>query len=417
MASGKAAMSSADINDLPDSDFAYIEPGGTKDDQGKTVPRSKRHFPIHDAAHVRNALARLTTSPFEAKARPKVEAAARKFGIGQPAEDAGTKQKAYSEAASNAACGARIMAELYDLLSCEADESTQAAAIKSSIASLAQWLQLEQQEIGTADDLAGDDAMAPSYSMKAREFAELKAEPMTTGQLDRWLKGEIPRRMLAIPYGGTIPQAGAPRGVDIDGEWFSERTDLYAGHKALLATRDRLVDFHHRMDPTGYMGDAILGKAVADESPEMDGLWVDLWANAGERRLRLVADLERRGAHLYGSSESAPGWRVNKATGEILTWPWIRQTISTSPQNTLAVMPSLKAILAADIPLREVGLGAVKAALVGLDDIDPDSGLTGRRLTASDQSGYGTGRDVLLSALREARLVIARAREVLPTTR
>ena len=44
-------MSSASINDLPDSDFAYIEPGGTKDSGGKTTPRSLRHFPIHDEAH------------------------------------------------------------------------------------------------------------------------------------------------------------------------------------------------------------------------------------------------------------------------------------------------------------------------------------------------------------------------------
>ena len=43
------------INDLPDSDFAYIEPGGKKVD-GKTVPRSLRHLPIMDCAHVRNAL-------------------------------------------------------------------------------------------------------------------------------------------------------------------------------------------------------------------------------------------------------------------------------------------------------------------------------------------------------------------------
>ena len=82
----KAEVSTASINDLPDSDFAYIEPGGQKDDSGRTTPRSLRHFPIQDAAHVRNALARLSTSPFESKARPKVEAAARRLGIGEPAQ-------------------------------------------------------------------------------------------------------------------------------------------------------------------------------------------------------------------------------------------------------------------------------------------------------------------------------------------
>lgn len=76
-----AAMSSASINDLPDSDFAYIEPGGTKDSDGKTTPRSLRHFPIHDATHVRNDLARAPQSPFGDKAMPKIRAAAKKFGI------------------------------------------------------------------------------------------------------------------------------------------------------------------------------------------------------------------------------------------------------------------------------------------------------------------------------------------------
>jgi len=74
-------LSTAEINNLSDDDFAYIEPGGTKDASGRTVPRSLRHFPIHDKAHVRNALARLSSSPFGDKARPKVVAAAKRFGI------------------------------------------------------------------------------------------------------------------------------------------------------------------------------------------------------------------------------------------------------------------------------------------------------------------------------------------------
>src|SRR5207247_10869087 len=76
-----AEMSGAAINNLPDSDFAYIESGGSKDSEGKTTPRSKRHFPIHDAAHVRNALARAPQSPFGDKAMPKIRAAADKFGV------------------------------------------------------------------------------------------------------------------------------------------------------------------------------------------------------------------------------------------------------------------------------------------------------------------------------------------------
>src|SRR5580692_850442 len=78
-----ATLSDADQNNLPDSDFAYVEDGGVKDSSGKTVPRSKRHFCITDAAHVRDALARAGggQSPFADKALPNIHAAAKKFGI------------------------------------------------------------------------------------------------------------------------------------------------------------------------------------------------------------------------------------------------------------------------------------------------------------------------------------------------
>lgn len=52
-------------NDLPDSSFLYVESGGQKDDAGRTVPRSLRHFPYKDAdgkvdpVHIRNAIARI----------------------------------------------------------------------------------------------------------------------------------------------------------------------------------------------------------------------------------------------------------------------------------------------------------------------------------------------------------------------
>lgn len=60
-----ADWSTAYQNDLPDSSFAYIEPGGSKDADGKTTPRSLRHLPYKDADgkvdhnHTVNALARL----------------------------------------------------------------------------------------------------------------------------------------------------------------------------------------------------------------------------------------------------------------------------------------------------------------------------------------------------------------------
>jgi DNA adenine methylase len=62
---GKAAWTRAFINDLPDSAFLHLELGGEKDEGGKTVPRSLRHFPVRgadgelDLPHLRNAIARI----------------------------------------------------------------------------------------------------------------------------------------------------------------------------------------------------------------------------------------------------------------------------------------------------------------------------------------------------------------------
>lgn len=300
-------MTGAAINDLPDSAFAYIEPGGEKDDEGKTTPRSLRHFPIHDKAHVRNALARLSGSPFEEKARPKVEAAARKMGIGETA---------------------------------------------------------------------------------GRKSAEVKAEPLTEKELTAWLAGERSRRIVVVPFYGPLP--GGKAGLDLDGEYFDADTDLYGPFPGLRASRERLVDWHH--DDDGVPGDlarmkgAILGKIVMDEGPstlstdegEFDGVLADFWANAGERRVALIRDLQRRRVPLYGSSQAVAKAVRKEADGHISLWPLYRHTITTSPQNTYAVVPPLKAVLSADLSFEQVGLAALQAALAGLDDLGADLRATSR---------------------------------------
>jgi hypothetical protein len=61
----KAVWTTAYVNDLPDSHFLLVLPGGKKDAEGKTVPRSLRKLPYKskegkvDLPHVRNAIARI----------------------------------------------------------------------------------------------------------------------------------------------------------------------------------------------------------------------------------------------------------------------------------------------------------------------------------------------------------------------
>lgn len=84
----KATWSTAFINDLPDSAFLYIEPGGEKDEEGKTTPRSLRHFPYKDEngkidlPHLRNAVQRIPQSKipgFSAEDKKRLQDKARRI--------------------------------------------------------------------------------------------------------------------------------------------------------------------------------------------------------------------------------------------------------------------------------------------------------------------------------------------------
>ena len=83
--SDRATWTGAFINDLPDSSFLYVESGGSKDGEGKTTPRSLRHFPYKDASgkvdlpHLRNALARIPQSNLPQSVKDSATAKAKRI--------------------------------------------------------------------------------------------------------------------------------------------------------------------------------------------------------------------------------------------------------------------------------------------------------------------------------------------------
>lgn len=91
----KAKWSKAYINDLPDSAFLVVESGGEKDADGKTTPRSLRHFPVRDdsgkidLAHLRNALSRISQSKLPQNTKDKAKAKAQRL-LAQSTEKAAT---------------------------------------------------------------------------------------------------------------------------------------------------------------------------------------------------------------------------------------------------------------------------------------------------------------------------------------
>ena len=198
-------------------------------------------------------------------------------------------------------------------------------------------------------------------------------------------------RVLAIPFGGPLA------GRDLDGDYFTPRTDIKADW-----FDSRPVLWHHGQDPYGVMGTTVLGKAVLDDEPEEDGWWVDVWLKAGERRARLVEQLAAK-APLYGSSQALPSLVKRKADGEITVWPYIEQTLTTSPQNAYSVVRSAKALLddfdSAEIPVAD----AMKAWVAELDSL-------GTSLTAPSGMGEPAAKaGRVLSAANERTLLDAMA--------
>lgn len=196
-------------------------------------------------------------------------------------------------------------------------------------------------------------------------------------------------RMLAIPFSGPIA------GRDMDRQTFTPRTNIYP---KLLS--ERLVDWHHRKDP--FMGSTTFGKALLDDDYEDDGWWIEVWLDHGEKRLntirRLADAAEKRGTgvQIWGSSEAL--WSKANADGEITEWPYWRQTLSTSPQNTHSIVrPAMKAVLD-DFSTAGIAVDDRLRAFIGdLDALGVDL-----RSTSLGEDAAKAGR--VLAARNEERL-------------
>jgi len=396
-----ATLTAAQIDDLPDSDFGYIEPGGKAVD-GKTFPRSKRHFPIPDAAHVRNALARLSTSPFGREARARVEAAAKRMGIG---EGKGAL------AGYHAARGADLLSGIYQLIGDESGEDDQVAVLQHAAGDLSQWIGMEASE----PDESPDEAMG-QMEPPEKAFFDMKAEPLAKRRIAQWLDGEVGRRILVVPFTGPLP--GGKAGLDLDGEYFDEGTDLYGGHAALKASPWRLMDWHHddagvpdgaHGGPPISMKSVLIGEIELEDDPDEFGRWAQWWVKQGrinDQRIGAsrVAALQEMGAPVYGSSLAT--YKQKAADGRIEVWPIIRHTASTSPRNTHAAIPALKALLTAEhLPIEEIRQAAIKAALLGLSGSLADLRATspdGAASTFTDGAASGAATPAVLNQIVQA---------------
>ena len=246
-------------------------------------------------------------------------------------------------------------------------------------------------------------------------------------------------RLLAIPFSGPIPYPGAPKGADTQMQWFGKAVDIKRDWLPF-----RPVDWHHGADPYGKMGRTTFGKAIdlgrqdgASREPDDDGWWVTVWLQHGEDRLRTIRRLadaaaaRTSGVAIFGSSETLPGlsairtakgqlvpWEAD-IPGEIVSWPYWRQTLSTSPVNTHSVLRPLKATLddierAGERPdptfwsELEEALHSLGHSLRATSGMGAHGAKAGRVLSAANETDLREALEALAAAQQRAMAVLER---------
>lgn len=230
--------------------------------------------------------------------------------------------------------------------------------------------------------------------MTDKTLTPLKAEPLDSDSF----------RLLALPYGGPIPYPGAPRGADLDRQWFEEGTEF--GEFLRPPGGKWPITWHHAGD--GTMGKAVIADGVDPEFDD-DGGWVKVWLRHGERRVRLVEQLMEQGARLFGSSEATDGagriraakgvlpWRRD-LPGAIVRWPYSGQTLTTAPQNTLSVLSPMKATLT------DIAAGGLTPTVAFFDDLARFLGDLEARPDTDPTGDVSAKAGRVLAARNEARL-------------
>ena len=164
-------------------------------------------------------------------------------------------------------------------------------------------------------------------------------------------------RVLAIPFGGPF------KGRDLDGDYFSERTDIKPDWFP-----ERPVLWHHGIDRT-QDGDPMIGRQT-ELKREKDGWWGRMWLDRQNRYFEQIKALLDAG-RLFGSSGTLPHLIKKAANAELLVWPHIEQTLSPVPRNPTAIVRAVKALddfTSAGIELSP----ALKGLLSDLDTLTTD---------------------------------------------
>lgn len=158
---------------------------------------------------------------------------------------------------------------------------------------------------------------------------------------------------LAIPFGGPAD------GKDLQGETFTKDTDLALD----WFPEGRPVLYNHGFDDS--VGVQVIGRQTTAKTLD-EGVWVEAQLNRAHRYWGKVKELVD-GGKLYFSSGTFPHLVKTTGDGVIKRWPWIENSLTTTPANPYATV-SVKRATAAT---KALGL-AVPEGLVEPDTSSKD---------------------------------------------
>ena len=185
-----------------------------------------------------------------------------------------------------------------------------------------------------------------------------------------FLKAEVVKsghyRVKAIPFYGPL------KGRDLDGQFFSERTDT----KPDWFPQGPVL-WHHGLDRSMDADSVKVGMRDTIKR-EGDGWWGEVWLDKQNRYFAQIDAMINAG-RMYGSSGTMPNLVKAGANGELLVWPHIEQTLSPVPRNPYSIVRATKALS----DFEEAGLWDLARKLEELSsDLRQETSATGEAVAA-----------------------------------
>lgn len=146
---------------------------------------------------------------------------------------------------------------------------------------------------------------------------------------------------LGIPYGGPLRSSTKELGKDLQGEYFSDKTDFTSPQFDGKAVKSMPMEYHHGLDPV--IKDMPIGEVLdAQETPQ--GKWVKVQLDKANKYYEGIKYLVRQGKLLF-SSGAIPEGIKKLPDGFIERWPWKELSLTYGAANPMQPEPAIKSLV------------------------------------------------------------------------